>query len=137
MTDADARAIAITGMGAISTFGEGAGVLWDALRAGRSGIRPLRHERAADLRVRIAAQVPESFDPGTHFAERLLPMLDRTTQFALFAANEAVRQSGVDLRVLTSLRAVAWWWVRESEAKPPMTSRAAGCTESRPVACTP
>lgn len=99
MTDADARAIAITGMGAISTFGEGAGVLWDALRAGRSGIRPLRHERAADLRVRIAAQVPESFDPGTHFAERLLPMLDRTTQFALFAANEAVRQSGVDLRV--------------------------------------
>lgn len=99
MTDADARAIAITGMGAISTFGEGAWVLWDALCAGRSGIHPLRHERAADLRVRIAAQVPESFDPGKHFAERLLPMLDRTTQFALFAANEAVRQSGVDLRV--------------------------------------
>lgn len=83
-------------MGAISAFGEGAAVLWDSLREGRSGIRPLRHARAADLRVRIAAQVPESFDPAQHFSERMLPMLDRNAQFALFAANEAIAQSGLD-----------------------------------------
>ena len=96
MSDAASRAIAITGMGAISAFGEGAETLWTALREGRSGIRPLRHERAADLRVRVAAQVPESFDPGTHFPERQLSMLDRTSQFALVAANEAIAQSGLD-----------------------------------------
>jgi len=98
VTGADARAIAVTGMGAISAFGEGAGVLWQGLREGRSGIRPLRHERAADLRVRIAAQVPDGFDPAAHFPERLLSLLDRTAQFALFAANEAVAQSGLDFR---------------------------------------
>lgn len=96
MSDAASRAIAITGMGAISAFGEGAETLWAALREGRSGIRPLRHERAADLRVRVAAQVPESFDPAAHFSERQLSMLDRTSQFALVAANEAIAQSGLD-----------------------------------------
>ena len=96
MSDAASRAIAITGMGAISAFGEGAETLWAALREGRSGIRPLRHERAADLRVRVAAQVPESFDPAAHFSERQLSMLDRTSQLALVAANEAIAQSGLD-----------------------------------------
>jgi nodulation protein E len=90
------RAIAITGMGAISTFGEGAEVLWQSLRDGLSGIRPLRHPRASEVRVRVAAQVPESFDPAAHFSERLLPMLDPVSQFALFAANEAIAQSGLD-----------------------------------------
>lgn len=96
MNEATARPIAITGIGAISPFGEGAETLWQALREGRSAIGPLRHERSAELRVRIAAQVPESFDPSQHFTERLLPMLDRTSQFALFAANEAIAQSALD-----------------------------------------
>lgn len=89
------RVVAITGMGAISALGEGAEVLWQGLRSGESGIRSLRHPYAEELRVRIAAQVAESFDPATHFPERLLPMLDRTAQFALFAANEAVAGSGL------------------------------------------
>ncbi len=96
MSDAASRAIAITGMGAISAFGEGAETLWAALREGRGGIRPLRHERAADLHVRVAAQVPESFDPAAHCSGRQLSMLDRTSQFALVAANEAIAQSGLD-----------------------------------------
>jgi nodulation protein E len=88
--------IAITGMGAISAFGEGAQPLWQGLREGVSGIRPLRHAEAGRLRVRVAAQVPESFDPARLFDERVLPMLDRTSQFALYAANEAIAQSGLD-----------------------------------------
>ena len=96
MNESPTRAIAITGAGAVSPFGEGAEVLWQALRQGLSGIRALRHERASELRVRVAAQVPESFDPVQHFSERLLPMLDRTSQFALVAANEAIVQSGLD-----------------------------------------
>lgn len=95
MSEPTGRAVAITGMGAISVHGEGAEPLWRALREGRSGIAPLRHERAAELRVKIAAQVPQTFDPAGHFDEQLLPLLDRTSQFALMAANEAIRQSGL------------------------------------------
>lgn len=98
MSTTGLRRVAITGMGAISAFGEGAAPLWQALRAGRSGIAPLRHPDAARLRVRIAAQVPESYDERAHFDERMLSMFDRTTQFALLAAREAIAQSGLDFK---------------------------------------
>ncbi len=88
--------IAITGMGAVSAFGVGAELLWSQLRAGASGIGPLRHTEADQLRVRVAAQVPTTFDPAAYISEPTLGMLDRTSQFALIAAHEAISQSGLD-----------------------------------------
>lgn len=87
--------IVITGQGAISTFGFGAGTLWNHLREGRDGIRPLDHPESAQLRVLIAAQVP-AFDPAAYFDEKLLPLLDRFTQLSLLAAREAISESGID-----------------------------------------
>ena len=92
------RRVAITGMGAISPLGVGAGALWQGLREGRSAIGPLHHPDAERLRVKVAAQVPDSFDPAANIDERTLPMLDRTSEFALHAAREAVTQSGLDFR---------------------------------------
>ena len=67
------RRVVVTGMGAISAFGEGAERL-GRVREGRSGIRPLRDDHDGDLRVRVAAQVRD-FDPTpalqrTHAAAR-------------------------------------------------------------------
>jgi nodulation protein E len=95
MRDAS-RDVLVTGMGAISAFGVGAAPLWEALREGRSGIGPLRHPRAAELRVSLAAQVPADFDPSQHIDEKTLTMLDRASLFAVIAAREAMRQSGID-----------------------------------------
>lgn len=86
--------VVITGMGAVSALGLDATSLWQGLIAGRSGIGTLRHPRAADLRTKIAAQVPD-FDPAAHFDSRTLPLLDRVSQFALLAAREAIGQSGI------------------------------------------
>lgn len=97
MTGRDAsRDIAITGMGAVSALGTDAQALWNGLREGRSGIAPLRHPRAAELRVRIAAQVPQAPDLAARVDERTLPLLDRTALLARVAAAEAVAQSGLD-----------------------------------------
>ncbi|MGS1014483.1 beta-ketoacyl-[acyl-carrier-protein] synthase family protein [Rhodanobacter sp. UC4450_H17] len=90
------RRVAITGMGAISPLGVGAAALWQGLREGRSAIGPLRHPDAERLRVKVAAQVPASFDPAANLDERILPTLDRTSEFALHAAREAVAQSGLE-----------------------------------------
>ncbi|TCV94066.1 nodulation protein E [Luteibacter rhizovicinus] len=86
--------VAITGMGAVSAFGIGADRLWSGLVAGQSAIRPLVHPRSAELRARIAAQVPD-FTPESHFDPHVLPLLDRISQFALLASREAVAQSGI------------------------------------------
>ncbi len=98
MQNPASRRVAITGMGAISPFGVGAEALWQGLREGRSAIGPLRHPDAGRLRVKVAAQVPDSFDPAANIDERTLPMLDRTSEFVLHAAREAVAQSGLDFR---------------------------------------
>ncbi|MGN6705033.1 MAG: beta-ketoacyl-[acyl-carrier-protein] synthase family protein [Rhodanobacter sp.] len=90
------RRVVITGMGAISPLGVGAAALWQGLREGRSAIGPLRHPDADRLRVKVAAQVPASFDPAANLDERILPTLDRTSEFALHAAREAVVQSGLE-----------------------------------------
>ncbi len=90
------RRVVITGMGAISPLGIGAEALWQGLREGRSGIGPLRHPDAARLKLKIAAQVPANFDPTANIDAHTLPLLDRTSAFALQAAHEAIRQSGID-----------------------------------------
>lgn len=89
--------VVISGRGAVSALGLGADRLWQALREGRGGIRPLEHAAAGSLRVSVAAQVP-AFASEHHFDERALPLLDRFTQFALLAAREAVAESALDFR---------------------------------------
>ena len=50
------RRIAITGMGAVSAFGLGAPLLWQAMVDGRSGIGPLRAAAGEKgIRMRVAA----------------------------------------------------------------------------------
>jgi len=96
MPNVSTRRVVITGMGAISALGVGADALWQGLREGRSGIAPLRHQDAARLRVKVAAQVPEDFDLAAGIDERVAPQLDRISFFALHAAREAIAQSGID-----------------------------------------
>ena len=96
MPTVETRRVVITGMGAVSPFGVGAGALWNGLREGRCAIGPLRHQDSGVLRVKIAAQVPESFEPASGIDERTLPQLDRISEFALHAAREAIAQSGID-----------------------------------------
>lgn len=92
---ADAQRVVVTGMGAVSAFGLGVPALWAGLSEGRCAIAPLRHERAAEMRVRVAAQLPEDYTPEPHFSREVLPQLDRVAQFALLAAGEAIVQSGL------------------------------------------
>jgi nodulation protein E len=94
MSNVSTRRAVITGMGAISALGIGADALWQALRQG--GIAPLRHPDAERLRVKVAAQVPADFDFANGINERIAAQLDRTSFFALHAANEAIKQSGID-----------------------------------------
>ena len=83
----------VTGLGATSPVGGDAPSTWDALLEGRSGVRPLEHEWAAQLGTTIAAEV--AVDP-TDVLERVKARrLDRSGQLALVAALEAWADSGL------------------------------------------
>jgi len=67
--------------------------LWAAALRGECGIRPIAGIPTDRLSATLAAEVA-GFDPATHFDARRLAMLDRTSQLALVAAREAVRDAG-------------------------------------------
>ena len=93
------RRIVITGMGAVSALGLGAEPLWRAMVDGRSGIAPLvSPDPETEIRMKVGACVL-NFDPTTHFSAGHLSLLDRTSQFALVAAREAVAQSGLNFAI--------------------------------------
>ncbi len=76
------RRVLITGLGAISGLGLNATTFWDALKQGRSAIRPL-DPAIDDIKIAIAAMVPD-FDPDKYFSADELTILDRFSQFGYF-----------------------------------------------------
>ncbi|MGH8184592.1 MAG: beta-ketoacyl-[acyl-carrier-protein] synthase family protein [Rhodanobacteraceae bacterium] len=89
------RRVVITGVGAICALGHDANAIWRGMREGKSAIAPLAGFENEDMRVKVAAQVRD-YDPHAHFDPRKLVLLDRVSQFAVIAAREAVKQTGID-----------------------------------------
>lgn len=84
--------VVVTGLGATSPVGGDVASTWDALLAGRSGVRRLDADWAADLPVQIAAVA--AVEP-TEVLDRVeARTLDRAQQFALVAAREAWADAG-------------------------------------------
>ncbi|MFJ2262782.1 beta-ketoacyl-[acyl-carrier-protein] synthase family protein [Streptomyces sp. NPDC087844] len=86
------RTVVVTGIGATTPLGGDAASTWEGLVAGRSGVRPLEQDWAADQAVRIAAQI--AVEPGEVIPRPQARRLDRSAQFALIAAKEAWADAG-------------------------------------------
>ncbi|MFG5117340.1 beta-ketoacyl-ACP synthase [Methylorubrum sp. POS3] len=80
--------VAVTGLGIVTSLGQGVAENWNALTAGRSGIRAIRRFPTEGLRTRIAGTV-DFLDTDPLVA----PLLSE--RFATVAADEAVAQAGI------------------------------------------
>ncbi|MET7716581.1 beta-ketoacyl-[acyl-carrier-protein] synthase family protein [Streptomyces sp. NPDC005407] len=89
------RRVAVTGVGIVAPGGVGAQAFWDLLANGRTATRGITLFNPEGFRSRIAAEV--DFDPGAHGLDReQVARSDRYIQFALVAAEEAIRDSGIE-----------------------------------------
>jgi len=86
------RRVVITGMGAITPLGNSVDTYWKGLLSGQSGTGRITLFDAADLPVKIAAEI-KGWDPADHFSRREINRYDRLTLLALTAADEAVKMS--------------------------------------------
>ncbi len=89
------RRVVVTGMGVVSPYGVGTDKFWDNVKAGKSGIG---HPDLIDLDkhvVKIAGQA-KGFNELDYFSEKEAKKLDRYVEFALVAAEEAVKDSNID-----------------------------------------
>jgi act minimal PKS ketosynthase (KS/KS alpha) len=90
------RTVAITGMGAVAPGAVGLKAYWELLTAGRTATRSITHFDASPFRSRVAAEV--DFDPARCGLDpQQIRRCDRSAQFALVSAREALADSGLDL----------------------------------------
>ncbi|MBI4491470.1 MAG: beta-ketoacyl-ACP synthase II [Chloroflexi bacterium] len=90
------RRVVVTGIGAVTPLGNSMAATWQGLLAGRSGIGPITQFDTSGFAVRFAGEVKD-FDPRGAINPKELRHLDRSTQFALVAAREAIAEAGLEI----------------------------------------
>lgn len=89
------KRVAITGMGIFCSIGGSVKEFLQSLKAGRSGIGQISIFDTSKYPSKIGAQIRD-YQPEGSFGKRELKRLSRTDQFALIAAEEAVKNSGIN-----------------------------------------
>ena len=89
------RRVVVTGLGTVNPIAHSVPEYWQGLLAGKSGIAPITLFDVSAFKVRFGGEV-KNFKPETVIDSRSLARLDRFAQFAMFAAYEAVKDSGID-----------------------------------------
>lgn len=89
------RRVVITGMGTVNPIGNSVAESWEAVHAGKCGIVPITRYDTAGLKVKLAGEV-KNLDLETLLGKRECKKMDRFTQLALAASDQAVADSGLD-----------------------------------------
>jgi len=89
------RRVVVTGMSVITALGSEINEFWERLCAGKSGVGRLGRFDCSDFKVDFGGEVKD-FRPDDHFDSKEAKRLDRFSQFALAAAQRAIKQSGID-----------------------------------------
>jgi 3-oxoacyl-[acyl-carrier-protein] synthase II len=91
------RRVVVTGLGVVSALGQSPRTFWENILAGKCGVRPITFFDASAFTTRIAAEIP-NFDCSAAFpSPKDSRRTDRYGQLAVFAAHQALLDSGLDL----------------------------------------
>ena len=91
------RRVVVTGMGVVTPLGHSLDSFWDNLVAGACGIDKISGFDASAFDTRIAGEVRD-FDPAPAFpSPKEVRRTDRYSQFGIYAAWSALKDSGLDL----------------------------------------
>ncbi len=95
--------VVITGMGAITPLGNNVETYWNNLKNGVSGIDFIKNVDTEHYEVKIAGEVKD-FDPETVMDKKEAKRLDRYAHFAIACADEAIKNSKIDLEKVNKKR---------------------------------
>ncbi len=88
------RRVVVTGLGTVNPTGNSVSESWENIKKGKSGIDFISSFDTTDFKVKVAAEV-KNFEPAERLEKRELRHMARFTQLALFAAEEAIKDSGL------------------------------------------
>ena len=88
------RRVVITGLGAITPIGNNVEEFWKGIKTGKCGIAEITEFDTENFKVKLAGEV-KNYNPEEYFDKRSSKRLDKFSQFAIIAAKEAMKDSGI------------------------------------------
>lgn len=88
------KRVVVTGLGALTPIGNNAAETWENALKGKSGAGPITHFDASLFKTKFACEV-KNFNPADHFDRKKARQLDLYAMYALVAADEAIKDSGI------------------------------------------
>ncbi len=88
------KRVVVTGLGALTPLGKTVESYWQGLTDGVSGCDEIRQFDASKFKTRFACEVKD-FDATTYLDRKEARKIDRFSQFALIASDEAVKDAGI------------------------------------------
>ena len=97
------KRVVVTGLGALTPVGNTAEETWKNIQAGVSGAAPITHFDASKFKTQFACEV-KNFKATDFIDRKEVRKMDLFTQYALVAAQEAIKDTGWDLETLDKNR---------------------------------
>ncbi len=89
------RRVVVTGLGVVTSLSCQVEELWQRVLAGESGIHPLKIFDTTNFKIKFGGDIYD-WNPVDYIPSKEMKRIDRFTQFALVAATDAVKHSGLD-----------------------------------------
>lgn len=102
------KRVVITGVGALTPIGNTLQEYWDGLAAGKSGAAPITHFDATKFKTKFACEV-KNFNIENFIERKEARKMDPFAQYAMVVADEAIKDSGLDLEKINKDRVGVIW----------------------------
>ncbi|QCX37120.1 beta-ketoacyl-ACP synthase II [Aureibaculum algae] len=102
------KRVVVTGLGALTPIGNTVDAYWNSLVNGVSGAAPITHFDATKFKTQFACEI-KNFNPTDFFDRKEARKMDKFTQYAMVASDEAILDSGLDLETLNKERVGVIW----------------------------
>lgn len=102
------KRVVVTGMGALTPIGNNLDAYWTALIEGKSGSAPITYYNTEKFKTKFACEI-KNFNTEDFFDRKEVRRLDKFAQYAMVAADEAIKDSHLNLDVVDKYRVGVIW----------------------------
>ena len=102
------KRVVVTGLGALTPIGNNIEEYWNGLINGVSGAAPITHFDATNFKTRFACEI-KNFEVTDFIDRKEARKMDKFAQYAMIAADEAIKDAGIDTEKIDSDRVGVIW----------------------------
>ncbi|NNE32975.1 MAG: beta-ketoacyl-ACP synthase II [Winogradskyella sp.] len=102
------KRVVVTGLGALTPIGNTKDEYWEALVSGKSGAAPITYFDTEKFKTQFACEI-KNFEVTDFIDRKLARKMDKFSQYAMVASDEAIADSKLDLDKVNKLRVGVIW----------------------------